>query len=69
MTTFCMAYMCKFDLSIQQTLLVVEYKAQKKELPIIITEGDGPSLLGRNWLEELKLHELARYVPGASNQI
>ena len=33
----------------------VRYGQQKRHLPLIIVAGDGPSLLGRNWLEHLRL--------------
>ena len=31
------------------------HNAQEKCLPLIVVSGEGPSLLGRNWLEQLKL--------------
>ena len=33
----------------------VQYGNQCRELPIIIVSGEGPPLLGRNWLEHIKL--------------
>ena len=33
----------------------VTYKGQKKSLPLLVVGGEGPSLLGRDWLTELKL--------------
>ena len=38
----------------------VKYKTQVKDLPFLVVAGEGPSLLGRNWLTELQLdwHEL-----------
>ena len=33
--------------------VTVKYNGQTKLLPITIVNGDGPSLLGRNWLEQL----------------
>ena len=41
--------------------VTVEYNGQTKLLPIAIVSGDGPSLLGRNWLEQLRLdwHRIA----------
>ena len=38
----------------------VTYKTQAKTLPLLVVAGEGPSLIGRNWLTELKLdwHEL-----------
>ena len=34
----------------------MEHNGQRVELPLIVTRGKGPSLLGRNWLSVLKLH-------------
>ena len=38
----------------------VTYKTQAKTLPLLVVAGEGPSLIGKNWLTELKLdwHEL-----------
>ena len=33
----------------------VTYKGQNKFLPLLVVGGEGPSLLGRDWLTELKL--------------
>ena len=33
----------------------VTYKGQNKSLPLLVVGGEGPSLLGRDWLTELKL--------------
>ena len=33
----------------------VEYGDQQKQLELVVVPGSGPSLLGRNWLHELKL--------------
>ena len=33
----------------------VVYKQQSARLPLLVVQGDGPSLLGRNWLSQLKL--------------
>ena len=33
----------------------VNYNGQSAELPLIVTPGRGPALLGRNWLEKVKL--------------
>ncbi|KAL0160115.1 hypothetical protein M9458_043840, partial [Cirrhinus mrigala] len=33
----------------------VTYLHQRKRLPLIVVEGEGPSLLGRGWLEQIKL--------------
>ena len=38
----------------QQTL-AVEYEGTQVDLPLIVVEGRGPSLFGRNWLEEVQL--------------
>jgi len=34
----------------------VVYKQQELLLPLIVVDGDSPPLLGRNWLEQLKLN-------------
>ena len=34
----------------------VSYQGQKKYLPLLVVEGSGPSLLGRNWLSSLRLN-------------
>ena len=36
--------------------LPVVYDLQKRVLPLIVVDGDGPPLLGRNWLKELQLN-------------
>ena len=35
--------------------VLVEYQGQKETLPIVILPGDGPTLLGRNWLSKIRL--------------
>ena len=35
--------------------VVVKYEGQENELSILVVEGSGPSLLGRDWLKEVKL--------------
>ena len=37
------------------TVVQVEHNGQTTSLPLVITEGSGPTLLGRNWLEALRL--------------
>ena len=34
----------------------VTYQQQKIDLPLLIIEGTGPSLMGRDWLAKLKLN-------------
>ena len=36
--------------------VTVQYEAQSFILPLIVVQGDGPSLLGRNWLEVIRLN-------------
>ena len=36
--------------------LPVVYEQRELILPLIVVDGDGPPLLGRNWLEQLKLN-------------
>ena len=33
----------------------VEHQEERKEVPLIVVHGDGPSFLGRDWLAHLKL--------------
>lgn len=35
--------------------VAVEYQEQSAELPLVIVEGNGPTLLGRNWLKHIRL--------------
>ena len=35
---------------------VVQYEQQMQELPLTVVAGDGPSLLGRDWLQHLTLN-------------
>lgn len=39
----------------------VQYSEQIKNLDLIVVAGDGPTLLGRSWLEQLHL-DLARFL-------
>ena len=34
----------------------VAYENQNKQLPIIVIEGEGPTLLGKNWLTKIRLN-------------
>jgi hypothetical protein len=34
----------------------VTYGSQRKELPLLVVEGHGPNLLGRDWLLQLRLN-------------
>ena len=34
----------------------VNYQNQHAELPLVVVEGTGPSLLGRDWLSSIKLN-------------
>ena len=40
----------------------VEYNGQSATLPLFVTHGKGSSLLGRNWLEALKLDRKKNFV-------
>ena len=51
----------------------VSYQAQTGVLPLVLVDGDGPPLLGRNWINKIKLdwHEIfavieSESVPGVS---
>ena len=39
----------------------VDYNNQSKVLPLVVVDGDGPSLMGRNWLKQIKLDWAAVY--------
>ena len=36
--------------------VLVKYQSQTMTLPLLVVPGDGPTLLGRNWLEKIKLN-------------
>ena len=38
-----------------QTTVDVSYKSQSKKLGLLVVAGNGPSLLGRDWLSQLQL--------------
>ena len=37
------------------TTVNINYMGKQKKLPLTIVEGDGPSLFGRDWLQEIQL--------------
>jgi len=39
-----------------ELLVQVVYEQQREHLPIVVVAGDGPSLLGRNWLKHIRLN-------------
>ena len=39
-----------------EALLSVSYEDQRVKLPILVIKGEGPPLIGRNWLNSLKLN-------------
>ena len=39
-----------------QVTVQVEYEGQRSSLPLIIVDGHGPSLFGRNWLSKIRLN-------------
>ena len=41
----------------------VSYNDQQKKLNLLVTEGNGPSLMGRDWLQHLRL-DWPRFFPG-----
>jgi hypothetical protein len=38
-----------------EVLVNVRYKSQTQKFKLVIVEGDGPCLLGRDWLQRFKL--------------
>ncbi len=45
-------------LEVKGTLNVtVQYKSELAELPLLVVKGQGPSLLGRNWLSAIRLEQ------------
>ena len=48
----------------------VKYRGQVKSLSLIVVKGSGPALLGRNWLQEIRLnrHQIAYTVAGSDNK-
>ena len=38
-----------------QIEVTVQYKTQEKKLALLVVAGEGPSLLGRDWLTHIKL--------------
>ncbi|KAK2704643.1 hypothetical protein QYM36_016882 [Artemia franciscana] len=51
----------------------VTYKSQSKTFPLIVAAGNGPSLSGRNWLQEIKLYwnmiKAVKKIPDIKTQI
>ena len=39
-----------------ETNVTVTYQGQEVKLPLVVVTGNGPPLLGRNWLEHIKLN-------------
>ena len=33
----------------------INYNGQEAQLPLVVVQGQGPNLLGRNWLEQIQL--------------
>ena len=56
-STMCLRTYSRQQLVVLGTLKVqVKYEAQQVDLSVMVVEGSGPSLLGRDWLEHLKLN-------------
>ena len=51
--------------------VIVEYDNQSATLPLLVVKGEGPSLLGRNWLGSIKLnwHEIFWLHNASLNQV
>jgi len=47
----------------------VDHNGQSKELQLLVVQGEGPSLLGRDWLWELRLDWGAKHKLGAQDQL
>lgn len=45
----------------------MHYGTQVQDLPLLVVEGDGPTLLGRNWLEKIHLNWMQIAYHSASN--
>ena len=44
------------EMEVQGSVTVkVTYGSQQETLPLLVVAGDGPSLLGRDWLQKLRL--------------
>ena len=51
------------------TQVQAEYKGQTATVPLIVVKGVGPTLLGRNWLQKIRLNwNEIHYVPSAGLQ-
>ena len=51
------------------TEVQVAYEGQRAQLPLIVVRGEGPTLLGRNWLEKIVLDwSKIHYIPSAGLQ-
>ena len=50
--------------------LQVKYQSQVKSLLLVVVKGSGPALLGRNWLQEIRLnwHQIVYTVTGSDNK-
>ena len=63
------------ELQVMEMMTVeVCYKTQQHSLPLVVVEGDGPSLLGRDWLGKLRLdwselHQIQSTAPGPLKEL
>ena len=39
-----------------ETTVHTQYQTQEADLPLIVTQGDGLALMGRDWLSKIKLN-------------
>ena len=46
----------------------VKHNSQELQLPVLVVEGDGPNLLGRNWLEKLQINWKSIYHTGSGTE-
>jgi len=54
-----------------EVIITVSYKQQQAKVPLVIVQGVGPSLFGRNWLEHFHLdwQEIHFLCPGSLESI
>ena len=53
-----------------EAMIEVQYQEQVKSLPLVVVQGSGPALFGRNWLNVIRLnwHQIAYTAPFSRNK-